>query len=155
MEQLGLTSNIDLIELGKKYKLKLNAVLCKDQYKGVKVKNGCYIINLDDSENGGTHWTALYIDNLRCCYWDSFGGKIPTDILRFIKKSKCKKIIYNLDTIQNINSEACGYYCVAFLNHISKHNKNMGHSMNKFNSLFNKNNTKHNKQILKEYLKNI
>ena len=34
---------------------------------------GFYIINLDTSNNNGTHWTALYFHPLQSYYCDSFG----------------------------------------------------------------------------------
>jgi hypothetical protein len=55
---------------------------------------------------------GLYIDYSDACYWDSFGMVPPLDVSKLCKN---KRLIYNKDQIQNLNQEACGYYCLAFL----------------------------------------
>ena len=38
-----------------------------------KIKDGAYLINLDDKNSKATHWVSLFIDrNLAICF-DSFG----------------------------------------------------------------------------------
>ena len=49
------------------------------------IKNGAYIINLDEYADVGTHWIALYLKNNEVIYFDSFGvGNVPKEIKRFI-----------------------------------------------------------------------
>ena len=38
-----------------------------------KIKDGAYVINLDDYSDIGTHWIALYSNNNNVTYFDSFG----------------------------------------------------------------------------------
>ena len=38
-----------------------------------KIKKGAYIINLDEYENTGTHWIALFVKPKFTVYFDSFG----------------------------------------------------------------------------------
>ena len=38
-----------------------------------KIKDGAYVINLDEYSDTGTHWVALYISNNDVIYFDSFG----------------------------------------------------------------------------------
>ena len=38
-----------------------------------KIKDGTYIINLDEYSDIGTHWVALYVQNNNVTYFDSFG----------------------------------------------------------------------------------
>ena len=46
-----------------------------------KIKDGTYIINLDEYESRGTHWIALYVNAENVIYFDSFGVKhIPKEI---------------------------------------------------------------------------
>ena len=46
-----------------------------------KIKDGAYIINLDEYSDIGTHWVALYVQNKNVIYFDSFGVEhIPKDI---------------------------------------------------------------------------
>ena len=38
-----------------------------------KIKDGAYIINLDEYESIRTHWVALYVNAKNVTYFDSFG----------------------------------------------------------------------------------
>ena len=38
-----------------------------------KIKNGAYVISLDEYSDIGTHWIALYVLNNNVTYLDSFG----------------------------------------------------------------------------------
>ena len=37
-----------------------------------EIKDGAYIINLDEHSDIGTHWVALWVDNNSVTYFDSF-----------------------------------------------------------------------------------
>ena len=59
------------------------------------IKNGAYVINLDEYEDVGTHWVALYVKNNEITYFNSFGVEhVPKEIKRFIeyKNIKTKRI---------------------------------------------------------------
>ena len=50
-----------------------------------KIKDGAYIINLDEYSDIRTHWVALYVNNNSVNYFDSFGVEhIPKEIKTFI-----------------------------------------------------------------------
>ena len=40
-----------------------------------KIKDGAYIVNLDEYASKGTHWIALNLDDNDVTYFDSFGVK--------------------------------------------------------------------------------
>ena len=64
---------------------KFNSVYSKTNSS--KIKNGAYIIKLDEYKSIGTHWIALYVNNEYVTYFDSFGVEhIPKEI----KKLNCK-----------------------------------------------------------------
>ena len=54
------------------------------------IKNGAYVINLDEYHDIGTHWVALYVNNNKIVtYFDSFGVEhIPKEIMKFINRKK-------------------------------------------------------------------
>ena len=53
------------------------------------IKNGAYVINLDEYHDIGTHWVALYVNNKIVTYFDSFGVEhIPKEIMEFIARKK-------------------------------------------------------------------
>ena len=143
------SSDIDLIELSKMLKIKLNGIYCKDELHTLTYKNGGYILNLDNSDGIGTHWTAFYIDFYQCYYFDSFGIVFPEELINW---SKDKIIYYNVNHIQDINDNHCGYYCILFLYYF-QHNKTYNR-METFVNLFTAN-PKKNVMILKKYLKQI
>ena len=77
------------------------------------IKNGAYVINLDEYADVGTHWMALYIKSNGVIYIDSFGnGHVPKEIKKFIGH---KNIKTNIFRIQADNSIKCGYFCIGFI----------------------------------------
>ena len=81
---------------------------------GSAVKNGAYVINIDECHDIGTHWIALYVNNKIVTCFDSFGVEhIPKEIMKFINR---KKIITNIYRIQADDSIMCGYFCIGFIN---------------------------------------
>ena len=50
---------------------RFNGVYSRDNL--TKIKDGAYIINLDEYSDIGTHWVALYVQNINFTYFDSFG----------------------------------------------------------------------------------
>ena len=46
-----------------------------------KIKDGTYVINLDEYESIGTHWIALYVNDKNLTYSGGFGVEhIPKEI---------------------------------------------------------------------------
>ena len=63
--------------------LRLNVVYSRNNLP--KIKDGAYVINLDDYKSIGTHWIALYVNGDNVIYFDSFGIEhIPNEIKKFI-----------------------------------------------------------------------
>ena len=53
-----------------------------------KIKDGAYIISLDEYTDVGTHWIALFCNKNEVVYFDSFGVQhIPKEIKNLMKKS--------------------------------------------------------------------
>ena len=62
---------------------------------GSAVKNGTYVINLDEYRNIGTHWVALYVNNKTATYFDSFGFEhISKEIIKFISNKRIITIFF-------------------------------------------------------------
>ncbi len=60
-----------------KENIKINGVYAKDELKK-PLKDGFYIINLNNSDQSGSHWTVLYkINDGYSFYFDAFGFKSP------------------------------------------------------------------------------
>ena len=72
-----------------------------------KIKDGAYIIDLDQYSNIRTHWFTLHALNDNVTHFDSFGVEhISKDIIKFIDKSL---IITNICRMQAYNSIMCGF----------------------------------------------
>ena len=51
------------------------------------MKDGTYVINLDEYKSIGTHWVAMYVSGDNMTYFDSFGVEhIQKEINKFIDK---------------------------------------------------------------------
>ena len=62
------------------------------------IKNGAYVINLDEYHDIGTHWVALCANKKTVTYFDSFGVEyIRKEIMKLIGN---KRIIANIFRIQ-------------------------------------------------------
>ena len=78
-----------------------------------KMKDGGYVINLDEHADVGTHWVALFCKRIEIVYFDSFGVEhVPEEIKEFIGN---KNIIANIFRVQANNSVMCGYFCIGFI----------------------------------------
>ena len=109
-----------------------------------KIKNGIYIINLDDYESIGTHWIFLYVNAKNVTYFDSFGVEhIPKEIKKFIGN---KNIITDIYRIQEYDLIICRYFCTGFIDFMLK-----GKSLLEYTHLFSPNGYKKNNKILLKY----
>ena len=76
-----------------------------------KIKDGTYVINLDEYSDIGTHWVDLYVSNNDVTYFASFGVEhIAKEIKAFIDRSL--SMATNIFTIQVYDSRMCGYFCI-------------------------------------------
>ena len=68
-----------------------------------KIKDGAYVINLDEYSDIGTHWIALWVDNNSITYFDSFGVEyIPKEIKAFIRNKNIKANIFRIQAYDSI-----------------------------------------------------
>ena len=77
-------------------KPKFNGVCSKNNLP--KIKDGTYVVYLDEYESIEIHWIALHSNNNNATYFDSFGVEhIPKEIKKFIGN---ENIMTNIYTIQ-------------------------------------------------------
>ena len=71
-----------------------------------KIEKGAYVINLDEYENTGTQWTALFVKPKEVIYFDSFGIEhIPSEINKVIGNKNIKSNIFRFQAYYSIR---CG-----------------------------------------------
>ena len=122
---------------------RFNGVFSRDNL-GSAVKNGAYVINLDEYHDIGTDWVALYVNNKIVTYFDSFGVEhIPKEVMKFIDH---KEIITNIYKIQAYDSIKCGHFWIGFINFMFN-----GKSLTDYTNLFSQNDFKKNDDIILKY----
>ena len=122
---------------------RFNGVFSRDNLPN-NIKNGAYVINLDEYHNTGTHWVTFYVNNKTITYFDSFGVEhISKEIMKFIGN---KKIITTIFRIQAYDSIMCGYFCIGFINFMFN-----GNSLTDYTSLFSSKDFKRSDDIILKY----
>ena len=124
-------------EIQKYYQNKPKLKEVYSRYNLSKIKDGEYVINLDEFESIGTHLIALCVNAENVTYFDSLGKK-------FIGN---KNIITNIYREQAYDSIMCGCFCIGFIDFMFK-----GKSLLEFTNLFSlKKYKKNGKKILKYF----
>ena len=141
------------IEISEYYsnKPKFNGVYLRDNLPKI-TKKGEYVINLDEYENAGTHWIALFIKTNEVIYFDSFGIEhIPKEINKFTRSKELGSAVgkANIFRIQAYDSIMCGYFCIEFINYMLK-----GTTLLDYTNLFSPNDLKKNNRVIKRIFKN-
>ena len=118
-----------------------------------KIKDGTYIVNLDEYSGIGTHWVAFYFNNNDdVTYFNSFGLEhIPKEIKTFINRPlstalQNKSIRTNIFMIQAYDLIMCGYFCIRFIDFML-----VRKTLTEFANLFSPNNFKKNDDIILNY----
>ena len=110
---------------------RFNGVYSRDNLP--KIKDGAYVINLDEYSDIGTHWVALYVQNNDVTYFDSFGVEhVQKEIRIFIDNKNIKSNIFR---IKSYDSIMCGYCCIGFIDVMLA-----GKTLTKFTNLYLTNN---------------
>jgi hypothetical protein len=80
-------------------------------------KNESAIINLDDFNGEGSHWTAYVKKGKHITYFDSFGNlRPPLELIRYFHSDGIQNIIkYNHNKYQSYKESNCGHLCLEFL----------------------------------------
>ena len=121
---------------------KFNGVYSRNNL--TKIKDGAFVINLDECESIGTHYIALYVNVDNIVYFDSFGVE---HILKEIKKLiGNKNITTNIYRIEAYDSITCGYFCIGYTDFMLKCK-----SLLDYTNLFSLNDYEKNHEIILKY----
>jgi hypothetical protein len=133
--KLTTLTNSDLYSICIKLKLKLNGIYMKDEIPS-DLKEGNYIINLENSNQSGSHWTCFVKDKNNVYYYDSFGVVMPQNAYDIFIKNADN--IYYIDKHdQFLDSTSCGWWVVSFLYFMNDTKGNKLDIMKKFDKKFN------------------
>ena len=112
----------------------------------LKIKDGAYVINLDEYADVGTHWIALFCNRNEIVYFDSFGVEhVPEEIKEFVGN---KNIIANIFRVQANNSVMRGYFCIGLIDFMLA-----GKKLIDFRNMFSRHDLKKNDDIILSYFK--
>ena len=124
---------------------RFNEVFSRDNLPK-KIKDGAYVINLDEYKDAGTHWIALFCKKNEIVYFNSFGVEhVPEEIKEFIGN---KNIKANIFRVQANNSVMCGYFCIGFIDFMLA-----GKKLTDFTTLFSPHDFDKNDSIILCYFK--
>ena len=142
-------SNYDLLKWCKYLNIPINNVLPRDESSPHNHMQALFIYNLEPSYMSGSHWVATYVKNGIINYFDSFGMPPFQEIVNHAKR-KNMTLLHQSDQIQNLLTTTCGYFCLYFLNEMSK-----GRSYYDLLKVFNSHNTMENEKYIENYFKII
>jgi hypothetical protein len=109
-------SNFQLLEAKKKLDIqKFRGVFVRDELPKGPRKDECGILNLGDSNSGGTHWVCWYKKGSKKLYFDSYGLAPPVELITYLKRP----VYYNSERIQPDGVVYCGHLCLYILKKLS------------------------------------
>ena len=116
-------TNFDLLDYAKQLNIPyFKGVFMRDTLPRKPNKIECAIVNLNTSDQLGSHWTCYFKKDLLRIYFDSFGQVTPIEIQDYLK-SKTERglplIQRNTDIVQAVNSVLCGHLCLFVLKALS------------------------------------
>ena len=125
---------------------RLNSVFSRNNLPKI-IKDGAYVLNLDEYADIGTHWIALFCNRNEIVYFDSFGVEhVPEEIKEFVGN---KNIKANIFRVQANDSVMCGYFCIGFIDFMLA-----GKKLTDYTSMFSPHDFKKNNDIILCYFKN-
>ena len=112
-----------------------------------KIKDGAYVINLDEYVDVGTHLIALFCNRNETVYFDSFGvDHVPEQIKKFIGNENIKANIFR---VQATDLVMWGYFCIGCIVFMLA-----GKKMTDYTNLFSPLDFKKSDDIILSYFKN-
>ena len=117
-----MSSNVELENICKSLEIKnFKGVFMMDEIAKINPsENESYIVNLQNSNENGSHWCSVYKRGNNISYFDSYGAPVPNEIRNRYKNSK----IHNFQSedkkypdkpLQTYSQVICGHLCVLFL----------------------------------------
>ena len=111
-----------------------------------KIKDGAYVINLDEYADVGTHRIALFCNKNTVIYFDTFGLEhVPEEIKEFIGNKNIIEYIFRVETKDSV---MCRYFCIGFIDFMLA-----GKKLTDYTSLFSPHDFKKNDSIILSYFK--
>lgn len=128
---MNVTEGLDTDEINKYLRSldKFKGAFPCDQIPVFPDNEYAVIINTDNSDLSGSHWTGLVIKGSNGYYFDSLGRyydnqSFPTDYIEYLSKICVdKKMKFNEKVLQSFHSNTCGQFCIYFVKQLSRNVK--------------------------------
>ena len=140
----GLT-NFDLISYIEKLKVPyFCGVFMRDELPNKKRVIECGIMNLNTSDQIGSHWVCFVRNNKDRIYFDSFGQITPLELQKYLKSKfefdNEKSVIQrNSDIVQRVNTHVCGHLCLVVLTSLMREHLTYQEVLNELNDGYSQN----------------
>ena len=148
-----MLTNTQIRDMARKMSIPLADIAYKTDLPKKFEFNKSYFINLDDEYkedgtlNQGSHWTCLQInkypnDLIEAIYFDPYGIGAPESVKKVFNNTigaKGRQFPHNTKDVQSLMSNACGWFCLAFLHYINafpKRTKNLYDDTDAFLGMF-------------------
>ena len=141
----GLT-NFDLISCIEKLKVPyFRGVFMRDGLPSRKHTIECGIMNLNKSNQVGSHWVCFVRNKKDRIYFDSFAQITPLELQKYLKsKSEFineKSVIQrNSDIVQRANTHVCGHLCLVVLTSLMREHLSYQEVLNRLTNGYSQNN---------------
>ena len=87
-----------------------------DELPATPKTNECRIVNLQDSDENGSHWVCYFKKGSLKYYFDSYGLDPSNEVHNYLKSP----IISSTYQIQKMGTTICGQYCLYVLYYLGK-----------------------------------
>ncbi len=112
-------SNVDIENYVKALKISnFRGCFMRDELKNLKpLKIECGILNLNLSNESGSHWVCWFKKNNNKYYFNSFGLPPPREVIGYLGSSNLKYSTFQLQGLKDLN---CGKWCYNVLKRLSQ-----------------------------------
>ena len=114
-------TNFDLAEYIEKLSIQnCRGIFMRNELPKTPKRIECGIVNLNRTDEPGSHWVCYHKNGTKRIYFDSFGQITPIEIQTYLKtrgeQRKGESVIQrNTDIVQQINTKICGHLCLFVL----------------------------------------
>src|SRR5580692_8067580 len=111
-------SNIDIEKYIKALKINnFRGCYMRDELKNLKSNNvECGVLNLNLSNESGSHWTCWYKTKTKKYYFNSFGLPPPKELVDYLGSP----ILYSTFQLQGMHYQNCGKWCLFILKKLNE-----------------------------------
>ena len=111
-------SNVDIEKYAQILKIKnFRGCYMRDELRRLKSNNvECGVLNLNLSNESGSHWTCWFKIKNDKYYFNSFGLTPPKELIDYLGSP----ILYSTFQLQGMNDQNCGKWCLVILKSLNE-----------------------------------